>query len=53
MTEFLQDKHYIFDETNQFGKPLQVVRKFIEKSLIKSSVEKWDYHFQRFLAKKD
>ena len=53
VTEFLQDKQYIFDETNQFGKPLQVVRKFIEKSLIQSSVEKWDYHFQRFLAKKD
>lgn len=53
VTEFLQDKHYIFDESNQFGKPLKEIRNFIHKSLIKSSVEKWDYHFQRFLAKKD
>lgn len=51
VTEYLQDKHYIFDETNKFGKPLQIVRKFIEKSLIKGQVEKWDYHFHRFLTK--
>ena len=53
LTDFLQDKHFLFDETNQFGRPLGEIRKFIAKKLMNCKVEKWDYQFQRFLAKKD
>ena len=53
LTDFLQDKQYIFDETNEFGRPLGEIRKFIAKKLMNCRIEKWDYQFQRFLAKKD
>lgn len=50
LTEFLQDKQYIFDQDNQFGRPLKELRKFIGKNLMNGKVEKWDYYFQRFLS---
>lgn len=50
LTEFLQDKQYIFDEDNPFGRPFKEVKRFIEKTLIKGKVEKWNYYFQRFLS---
>lgn len=53
LTDFLQDKQFIFDESNPFGRPLKEVRQFISKKLMNCKVEKWDYQFQRFLAKKD
>lgn len=52
LTEFLQDKHYIFDQENQFGRPLKELRRFIGKNLMKGKVEKWNYYFQRFLSEK-
>lgn len=53
LVQFLKDKQYIFDQDNMFGKSLSEVKLFIRKQLIKGKVEKWDYYFQRFLAKKD
>lgn len=53
IVEFLKDKQYIFDQDNMFGKRLSQVKIFIHKQLIKGKVEKWDYYFKRFLAKKD
>lgn len=53
VVQFLKDKQYIFDQDNMFGKTLSEVKLFIKKQLIKGKAEKWDYYFQRFLAKKD
>ena len=52
LNDFLKDKEYIFDVSNEFGRPLKDLRRFLGKNLIKSNVEKWDYYFQRFLSEK-
>lgn len=51
LTQFLSDKQYIFDQTNQFGRPLKDLRRFIGKNLMNGRVQKWDFYFKRFLTK--
>lgn len=53
LIEYLKTKEFLFDETSPFFKGYEKTRRFIEKSLMKGSVEKWDFHLQRFLAKND
>lgn len=52
LTEFLQDKQYIFDQTNPYGRPLKELCQFIGKNLMNGKVQKWDFYFQRFLHEK-
>lgn len=52
LTEFLHKKEFLFDEDSPYYKGLEKTKRFIEKSLMNGSVEKWEHHLQRFLLQK-
>lgn len=49
LTEFLHKKEFLFDQDSPYFKGMEKTRRFIERSLMNGSVEKWEHHLQRYL----